>query len=133
MHKVKEAGNLKFMTFSKFRQIVSSEQFFYVIMSGFMRRFPVGDFKILARNILRYGQKSQKKLQFVDTPWHTESRSYGTHFWFVMRVHTGHHHDPIVVMRVHTGHHHDPIGYGLGLMVTKRAHQVDGAQQIIII
>jgi hypothetical protein len=29
-------------------------------------------------------------------------------------------------MRVHTGHHHDPIGYGLGLMVTKRTHQVDG-------
>jgi hypothetical protein len=29
-------------------------------------------------------------------------------------------------MRVHTGHHHDPIGYALGLMVTKRVHQVDG-------
>jgi hypothetical protein len=29
-------------------------------------------------------------------------------------------------MRVHTGHHHDPIGYGLGLMATKCAHQVDG-------
>jgi hypothetical protein len=29
-------------------------------------------------------------------------------------------------MRVQTDVHHDPIGYGLGLMVTKRAPQVDG-------
>jgi hypothetical protein len=64
-----------------------------------MRRFPAGNFNTLARNIF-------------DTPWHTESRSNGANFWLVMRV--------------YTGHHHDPIGYGLGLMVTKRAHQVDG-------
>jgi hypothetical protein len=29
-------------------------------------------------------------------------------------------------MRVQTDVHHDPIGYGLGLMVTKRAPQADG-------
>jgi hypothetical protein len=46
---------------------------------------------------------------FFDTPWHTESRSNGANYWFVMR-----------------GHHQDPIGYELGLMVTKCAHQVDG-------
>jgi hypothetical protein len=58
---------------------------------------------------LRYGKKVK---YFLPYPWHTESRSNGANFWLVMRV--------------HTGHHHDPIGYELGLMVTKRAHQVDG-------
>jgi hypothetical protein len=55
--------------------------------------------------------KSKKNCNF-SIPWHTESRSNGTNFRFVMRV--------------HAGHHHDPIGYGLGLMVTKCGHQVDG-------
>jgi hypothetical protein len=40
------------------------------------------------------------------------SKPNGTDFWLVMRV--------------HTGHHRDPMEYGLGLMVAKCAHQVDG-------
>jgi hypothetical protein len=56
--------------------------------------------------------KKVKQIAIFQSPWHTESRSNGTNFGFVMRV--------------HTGHHHDPIGYGLGFMVTKCAHQDDG-------
>jgi hypothetical protein len=77
-----------------------------------MRRFPEGDFNILARNIFEIWAKKLKKIEIFRYSWHTESRSNGANFWLVMRV--------------HTGHHHDPIGYGLGVMVTKRAHQVDG-------
>jgi cytochrome b subunit of formate dehydrogenase len=81
--------------------------FFYIIISGFMM-FPAGDFNILAQNIFEIWAKRSRKLQFFNTPWHTESRSNGA--------------DLQLVMRVHTGHHHDPIGYGLGLRVTKHAH-----------
>jgi hypothetical protein len=76
-----------------------------------MRRFLAGDFNILARNIFEIWAKKYKKLQFFDTPWHTESRSNGANFWLVMRVHT-------LTQGITI--------YGLGLMVTKRPHQVDG-------
>jgi hypothetical protein len=33
-----------------------------------MRRFPAGDFNILARNIFEIWAKKEKKLQFFDTP-----------------------------------------------------------------
>jgi hypothetical protein len=48
----------------------------------------------------------------VTAPWSAECRSNRADFWLLMTV--------------QTGVHHDPIGYGLGLMVTKRAPQVDG-------
>jgi hypothetical protein len=110
MYKVKKAGNLKFLKFSNSVKLCQAKNnFISSYHSGFMRRFPAEDFNILARNIFEIWAKMSKKLQFFNTPG---SRSNSTNVGFVMRV--------------HTGHHHDLIGYGLGLMVTKRAHQVDG-------
>jgi hypothetical protein len=50
--------------------------------------------------------------RFGHRPWSAECRSNRSDFWSLMRI--------------QTGVHHDPAGYGLGLMVTKRAPQVDG-------
>jgi hypothetical protein len=47
----------------------------------------------------------------VTAPWSAESRSNRANFG--------------ILMRVQTGVQHDPMGYGLGLMVTKCAPQVD--------
>jgi hypothetical protein len=75
-----------------------------------MRRFPAGDFNILARNVFEISAKKSKKIAIFRYPWHTEKVGQMA---------------PIFSLLVYTGHQHDPIGYGLGLMVTKRAHQVD--------
>jgi hypothetical protein len=78
----------------------SDENKFYIIISGFMS-FPAGDLNILARNIFEMWAKS-KKIAIFRYPLHTESRSNGANLWLVMRVHTGHHHDPIGYGLVHT-------------------------------
>jgi hypothetical protein len=63
IHKVKEAGNLKFMKFSNSVKLCKAN-----IISGLMRRFLAGDFNILVRNIYEIWAKSIKNSNFSIPP-----------------------------------------------------------------